>query len=271
MCRICFGVIRYNSDCLGILMQDRERWLNSFAISSFRDTGDSDYIAARMAYRARLMQPFLWASLQALEKYLKCILVLNRVSSKGIGHDLAKALDVARAGLNFSLKLRESTHSFIEYIDTFGRFRYLETPFFVEPYAVFCLDCAVWDIRRYCQVLNCEIGGGGAASKNAMDREISRIEAAALAPPQDFKISGGLLEKILATRSHPARSALIWQNPTFGDRRRNKVHLIPFEQAVNSPLSMQPEMLEYALQYVQLQSDVKDAYRTEITQNNNRQ
>jgi len=32
--------------------------VNDFAIRSFRETADKDYITARMAYRARLIQPF---------------------------------------------------------------------------------------------------------------------------------------------------------------------------------------------------------------------
>lgn len=247
-------------------MEFRERWLNSFAISSFRDTGDFDYIAARMAYRTRLIQPFLWSSLQVLEKYLKCILVLNRVSAKKLGHDLGKALERAEQELPFPLKLHEQTRSFVQHIDTYGRFRYLETPFHVQPYEILRLDWAVWDIRRYCQVLNYEIEIEGHAPRNAMDLELSRIEAATTAPPQHFKILGGVLEKIVATRGHPARSALLWQNPTFGSRRRSKVRLSSFEQGVNSPLSIRPEMLEYALQFVQLQDDVKAAYRAEASQ-----
>ena len=52
--------------------------INHFAIRCFRDTGDADYLAARMAMRARLAIPFLWSAEQAIEKYLKCILLLNR-------------------------------------------------------------------------------------------------------------------------------------------------------------------------------------------------
>ncbi len=244
-------------------MEFRDRWLNSFAISSFRDTGDFDYITARIAYRTRLIQPFLWSSLQAIEKYLKCILVINRVSAKKLGHDLGKALDRAAKELTFPLHLQDQTRSFIEHIDTYGRFRYLETPFHVEPYEILRLDWAVWDIRRYCQVLNYEIEFDGQPSRNAMSIELARIDAAASAPPQHFKINGGTLENIIATRNHPARSALLWQNPAFGTRRRSKVRLSSFEQAVNSPLSMRPDMLEYALQFVQLQDDVKAAYQRE--------
>jgi hypothetical protein len=44
--------------------------LDDFAFRSFRDEGDVDYIAARMAHRARLVTPFLWSSQQTIEKYL---------------------------------------------------------------------------------------------------------------------------------------------------------------------------------------------------------
>lgn len=34
-------------------------FINDFAIRSFRDTADEDYIAARMCWRAQLIPPFL--------------------------------------------------------------------------------------------------------------------------------------------------------------------------------------------------------------------
>jgi hypothetical protein len=47
---------------------DTKVLLNDFATRSFRDTGDYDYVAARMAYRAKLVPQFLWSGLQAIEK-----------------------------------------------------------------------------------------------------------------------------------------------------------------------------------------------------------
>ena len=52
--------------------------LNDFAERSFRDMADGDYIAARMACRAALVTQFLWASQQAVEKYLKGILLFSQ-------------------------------------------------------------------------------------------------------------------------------------------------------------------------------------------------
>src|SRR6266571_4943728 len=62
--------------------------VNDFAVRCFRDIADGDYIAARMACRAALVMQFLWASQQAIEKYLKGILLLNRIPAKDVRHDL---------------------------------------------------------------------------------------------------------------------------------------------------------------------------------------
>jgi hypothetical protein len=46
-----------------------------FIDKSFRDAADEDYIAARTVSRLGLNRPFLWSSLQAVEKYIKAILL----------------------------------------------------------------------------------------------------------------------------------------------------------------------------------------------------
>ena len=67
--------------------------LNDFAVRSFREIADGDYIAARLSFRASLMPQFLWQSLEAIEKYLKCILVLNRIRAPR-SHDLTELLEM---------------------------------------------------------------------------------------------------------------------------------------------------------------------------------
>lgn len=71
--------------------------INDFAVRSFRDTADGDYIVARMAHRAGLVPQFLWSSLQAIEKYLKGILLLNRVPSVKATHGVADLLEKVEA------------------------------------------------------------------------------------------------------------------------------------------------------------------------------
>jgi HEPN domain-containing protein len=87
--------------------------VNDFAVRSFRDIGDGDYIAARMACRAALVTQFLWASQQAVEKYLKCVLLLNPVKAKKVRHDLRAALGKIKGSGKVSLKLTQGTEEFI--------------------------------------------------------------------------------------------------------------------------------------------------------------
>ena len=78
--------------------QDKlDRFVNSFATQSFRDQADRDYVSARLACRHELFPQFLWASHQAVEKYLKAILLYNRVRATKVGHDLARALSLAES------------------------------------------------------------------------------------------------------------------------------------------------------------------------------
>src|SRR3954452_5491489 len=62
-----------------------------FINRSFRDVADRDYICARVCYRLNLAQQFLWAGFQAVEKYLKAILLYNDRSAKKLGHDIEAA------------------------------------------------------------------------------------------------------------------------------------------------------------------------------------
>ncbi|SRR6266545_7434433 len=124
--------------------------VNDFAVRSFRDIGDGDYIAARMACRAALVTQFLWASQQTVEKYLKCILLLNRVEAKKARHDLRKAVRKIKGSGKISLKLTRGTEAFIEMLDDYGQFRYFEVSSFAFGAQLIRLDRAAWELRRYC-------------------------------------------------------------------------------------------------------------------------
>lgn len=51
------------------------------ALSIYRDTADTDYIAARRLWMSGLTQQFLWSSGQAIEKYLKAACLCNGMSA----------------------------------------------------------------------------------------------------------------------------------------------------------------------------------------------
>jgi len=219
--------------------------VNDFAIRSFRDVADADYIAARMACRAGLVTQFLWASQQAIEKYLKCILVLNRITARDIGHDLGKALKRISTSRRLTLDLTKGTKDFIERLDECGRYRYFEFSNVGFGVDLVTLDRAVWEMRRYCT--------------SAPEQRHKRLQDGFAAPR--VRILGGHLEEIIDNVENRAREPLLWQNGFFGNRARRRVRLHEWFQAQNSPLSLNPHILDEVLKYVYLPKDVEEAYR----------
>ena len=128
--------------------QDKlDRFVNSFGTQSFRDQADRDYVAARLACRYELFPQFLWASHQAIEKYLKAILLYNRVKATQVGHDLALAISLTET-LPFKIELSSRSRNFIGHLARVGEFRYIDIPFSVHGHILIDLDLAVWEIRR---------------------------------------------------------------------------------------------------------------------------
>lgn len=234
--------------------------LNDFAIRSFREIGDGDYIAARLSSRALLVPQFLWQSLQALEKYLKCILVLNRIKAAR-SHCLTDLFEAFEHSNKFDVRLSPETKRFLVYLDTYGRFRYYETPYYTIGDELFRLDKAVWEIRRYARVLDYRIKVQNGKEVHLLPLELQRNQRAESRPPQEFSIIGGHLEKVLSKRDHPSRPALIWHNMYFGTGRRRTVRHRRMSSSGNSPLSLHPEILDEVLKYVFLPREVIAAYR----------
>jgi HEPN domain-containing protein len=139
--------------------EQRDPLLNEFALRSFRDVADGDYIAARMAFRAELWPQAFWASQQAMEKYIKAILLLRRIPRKGATHSLQDLLDDLEKHfpLQLSLKVRE----FITVIDSWEADRYFTYPYGTEGLELIHLDHAVWEIRRYCIPYGTRLSPGG--------------------------------------------------------------------------------------------------------------
>lgn len=242
-------------------MLNIEPYINDFATRSFRDPADMDYIAARAAYRMELYPQFMWAGLQAIEKYLKAILLYNRVPKpkKNLGHNLGEAMTLADKSLPFKIVLSKPSLEIIDYLDTVGRFRYLETPYHVRDRELLKLDKAVWELRPYCRVLNYTIDTGE-KKVDALPLLLEQIKCSKDDPSQRIIIVGGELEKILAKKAHPARAALVWKNMFFNGHKRKHVLWRSRTHFTNSPLSLNPELLDEVLKYVYLPKEVINAY-----------
>ena len=151
--------------------------VNDFAIRCFRETADKDYIAARMAYRARLIQPYLWSALHSLEKYMKGVLLLNRVRAHK-GHKVLPGVERMKQSGKFELDLSGETVEFIKTLEEFGaEYRYYEVSYHTRPYDIVRLDRAVWELRRYCQPLDYDTVVNGEVL-NMLAHELDRIHGA---------------------------------------------------------------------------------------------
>ena len=244
--------------------QDKlERYVNSFATQSFRDQADRDYIAARLACRYELMPQFLWASHQAVEKYLKAILLYNKIKATKVGHDLAKAMNLTKS-LPFLIELSPRSKSFIDHLSQYGEFRYIDVPYHVKGYVLIDLDLLVWELRRYCQVLNVFGKVLPPAEQVRLDEAKAKLLASSAEPKHKFRLSGGILEQILDAKAHPSRSALLWNNPVYGVRKRSMVRAKQHLHAQNSLLYLYPEMLDELLKYVFIPDKVVAGYRAHL-------
>lgn len=220
--------------------------INDFAVRSFRDIADGDYIAARMACRAELVPQFLWASQQAIEKYLKCILLLNRIRAKSVRHNLAAGMDAINQSGKLTLALTERSREFIAYLNDYGTFRYLEVSYWSEGSKIVDLDQAIWELRRFC----------------TLDPTPRRRQLEDGRPAPRVHLPGGHLESILKSTKRPnaARNALLWQNAFFG-RPRRTVRVGGWMKSVNAPLPLRPEIFREVDEYVFLPNEIRKYWK----------
>lgn len=242
---------------------DQDAVLNTFALRSFRDTADRDYIHARLAYRARLVPQFQWSALHCLEKYAKGILVLNRIPATKLRHEVSGALALLSQQGKFRAALSVEAIKFIDRLENGAEFRYFEVSYSNHRYDIARLDLAVSELRRYCQVLDWEVQTEF-GPRNLLAPMLARIQHAAENFPRDTCVMGGWLEGVLKDRTHSAREALVWQNLYFGSGNRKTVKLHGYIEAGNSPLYMHPEILDEVLKYVYLPKRIVNEWREEL-------
>lgn len=192
-------------------MSENQDLINDYVLRSLRYTADEDYIAARMSYRVGLIEPFLWSSLHAIEKYLKALLLFNKKSAKKFNHNIVKLLKTAKEIEGLDLRLPTQAESFIKYINEFGENRYFEGSACLEEYALDSLDEVVWYIRRYCYDRSAYEG------YNLREIEPSYLET----NPKEYRLSGGLLEKVIKEKPRSYRY-LVWDNFFYGEQKNNR-------------------------------------------------
>lgn len=241
--------------------QDKiDRCLNSFATESFRDQADRDYIHARLACRSELFPQFLWSSHQALEKYLKAILLYNRIEATRVRHDILGALALTRH-LPFKIELSNRSKRFLDHVADLGEHRYLDVPYYVHGHVMVDLDLCVWELRRYCQVLNVFGKALPSIEESLLQKAKTDLELSRSQPRHLFRLHGGHLEKILDNPRHPSRPPLVWNNPCYGVRARKVIRARAQMHAQNPLLLHYPEILPELQKYVFIPGSIAAGYR----------
>lgn len=235
--------------------------INSYASRIFRDTADQDYLAARACYKNGLVIQFLWMGQQAIEKYLKAIILYNGESTKSVGHNLIKALNKIRNINGLELDISESVLNFIEYLNNQGVNRYIEKNHYAFGNEILKLDRAVWEIRRYCKVLNYDLKMENGLVKNMMKLEIENIHKWKNSDkPYKFYLVGGFLEKILKNKKYRQRNILIWSNFYYGLKKKNEVSIPSNSGFINAEHFIHPENFPDYNEVIHFTKEVKDYF-----------
>ena len=230
--------------------------LNNLAIRNFRNTADLDYIHARLAFRHKLIPQFLWSALQALEKYGKSMLLQNLINGKKIRHEILPSVQRFEKEMAVSLNLSEDVLSFIKRLDARARHRYLDVSDYSLNKDIVTLDRSVHQIRRFCQYFD-------HFHQFDIDPQAKIKKLASMIEGEDrfedvtpIKIRGGQLEKILDNKNHPARSALIYNNPFFYTRKRKKIPIdLGGSCSYISQYELEPDIIDIAREYIFIDKD----------------
>ena len=251
---------------------EQEAHVDEFINDCFRNTADADYISARASYRLGLVDQFLWLGTQAIEKYLKGILLLYGKDTRGIQHNLTTALTQVKTIPDVPWDFPNGLHEFLTHLTTYGNNRYFSIPRARKGHELVQMDNVVWSVRRYCQRL---FYTHGWRSKEP-GRTIIEEYVATLTgneykeSPHKFRLLvNGYLEEVLLTDKHTAqREQLVWKNLYYGRRRKSSVQdrrTIAFSLPAHL---MHPDIYPWLSSKVKFPKEVKEHFEEDRTNNN---
>jgi len=210
---------------------------NSLVERMFVATADRDYVLARWAAINRLDINFFWLGVQAVEKYLKAILLFNGRAARKHGHDVQRLHDdvlTLDSSLTFEPLTKptvldlddipwfdESVPQFLKRLNLMGdpNNRYMLYGFAVHSDDLLKFDQLIWAVRRHCRPFT-ETHVAGEAG----NIEINWIEQLKKGPGLWRLGSNLLIEKLVDEEaSTPVGEALITLNLPFAPDRNHTV------------------------------------------------
>ena len=245
-------------------MDDTSRRMrNEFIYGSFRDVADCDYIAARVLHRLKLFDQFSWAALQAIEKYLKCILLIYDRDTRDIVHNLSKALKQVENIPDINWDFDDEIRKFLEYLTIYGGDRYFTFPRSTEGNELFLFDYSVWKIRRYCRDLYWMKVIQKQKGIKVYDIHIKSIQSKnCIKNANEFRLDPrGYLEKVLRQkRFAKQREQLIYKNAYYGSHKKHK---IIFQRTITSATPAHyifPDIYTWMKARIKLNKGVKEFF-----------
>lgn len=234
---------------------------NALVQECLLDMADRDYLAARICWRTRLPEQFLWSALQCVEKALKTILLLNDMSARDLSHNVEKALTRVDGIVDLQFSIQKDVRTFIGYLNRFGQNRYLERGFYMRGMELLTLDKTFWYLRRYCWNIR------------AHARAAKRPEAELLASyakcfsgqrhldsPMRFHLSSGYLENTLAGKNGKEQyKALVWKNVFFGKRDKGTFSFSSMSWSASPAHFRHPDVFADLAKIIDFPPDVKRA------------
>jgi len=198
----------------------------NIVFESFVNMADKDYINARFNFRNAMIEHFYWNALQAIEKYLKSILLFNGRSSKKQSHFITKILKkILTVNLQYFV-LSEDSKKFIETVESHGMNRYFSTSTYIKGDELYKLDRVVWELRRYCYYPEvCIIN----EEDSYWFKEVDNINDHYKYRPNCSINMKSILYKVLEDRKHKLHSILVWNNPYFTLKKRIKIKGTPLK------------------------------------------
>ena len=239
---------------------------NEIIYRCFRDNADGDYIAARTSHRMKLFDQFLWSALQAIEKYLKTILLLYDRDTRDLGHNLCRALERVKNISDIEWDFEDGIHEFLEFLTFYGADRYFTFPRETQGNELFLLDYAVWKIRRYCQDFQWLKNQQEELGINIYNKYIQKIQSRACQEKSNrFRLnSRGHLEKVLDTkRFQKQRDQLVYINFYFGSYKKKIIRAQITITSAYPPHFRFPEVYSWMEQHVKLSPRVRRHFESD--------
>jgi HEPN domain-containing protein len=229
--------------------EETRKWFSSH-VRDLRDTADEDYIAARITSRLGLYRNSAWCGLQALEKYLKVILLYSDQSVKRFrSHSLSKLLAAVERLPRISFELPDDCREFVTYLDEQGPNRYGDIPEYGEGLELFKLDRLVWHVRRYSQDFLLLPGDDSRYPGESAKRLAGVPGERSWATLSVFGLWQGFLEGVLEKPDHSLRPYLVWKNKYYSIKKRSAIRFTRVIRFKRSALIMRPEILLPVLEH----------------------